>query len=231
MKRRALDWFRRRCAGLQWRFEMIRNRLFDIRYGVDTHRVTGIAEQGVSPAEAAQGNNIYRPIWISEFRRFMRELDVDPRQFTFVDFGSGKGKMMFLAAQYGFARVVGVEYAPGLHAVAIENIERFKKSSKCLAEFTEINADAREFSLPQEPLVMIMFNPFDPEVTRAVLESIENDHRRNPREMFLLYANRRNVAEIGDAFAGIEIFEPLKVSPHILLFHAHGADRRGQSRP
>jgi len=230
MKRRALDWLRQRCAGLQWRFEMVRNLLFDIRYGVETHRVTGIAEQGVSSAEAAQGNNIYRPIWDSEFRRLMRALDVDPRQFTFVDFGSGKGKLMLLAAQYGFPKVIGVEYAPGLHAVAIENIEAFKKISKPDAVIMAINADARAFDLPQEPLVMLMFNPFGAEVTRAVLESIEDDHRRNPREMYLIYANRRNVAEIGDAFAGIEIFEPLKVSPHILLFHAHGADGRGQSR-
>lgn len=224
MKRRAIDWVCRRRAGLQWRFEMMRNRLFDIRYGVETHRVVALAEQGVSPAAAAQGNNIYRPIWNSEFRRLMRALDVDPRQFTFVDLGSGKGKLMLLAARYGFAKVVGVEYAPGLHSVAIENIEKFMKASNRDAVITAINADARAFNLPQEPLVMLMFNPFGPQIARAVAEHIENDYRRNPREMYLIYANRRDVAEIGDAFAGIKIFEPRKASREMLLFHAGGAD-------
>ena len=223
-KRRALDLLRRRRAGLQWRFEMMRNRLFDIRYGVETHHVAALAEQGVSPAEAAQGNNIYRPIWNSEFRRLMRGLDVDPRQFTFVDLGSGKGKLMLLAARYGFAKVVGVEYAAGLHAVAIDNIEKFKKVSKRDAVITAINADARTFDLPQEPLVMLMFNPFGARIARAVVEHIENDHRRNPREMYLIYVNRRNVAEIGDAFADIRIFEQRKASREMLLFRAGGAD-------
>lgn len=224
MKRRALDWLHRRRAGLRWRFEMVRNRLFDIRYGVETHRVAGLAEQGVSPTEAAQGNNIYRPIWNSEFRRLMRALDVDPRRFTFVDLGSGKGKLMLLAARYGFAKVVGVEYAPGLHAAAIENIETFKKVSKRDAVITAINADARAFDLPQEPLVVIVFNPFGAEIARAVVEHIENDYRHNPREMYLIYMNRRDVAEIGDAFADIKIFELRRASREMLLFHAGGAD-------
>ena len=218
-------WLRRRRAGFRWRLEMVRNRMFDIRYGVETHIVTGLAQQGVSAAEAVLGNNIYRPIWSSEFRDFLRVIGVDPRRFTFVDFGSGKGKMLFLAALCGFAKIIGVEYAPGLYARAIDNIRIFKENFECTVDISQVHADARAFELPQDPLVIIMFNPFGAEIARAVVEHIEDDYRRNPREMYLLYANRRDVAEIGDAFAGMKIFEPLKASRRHLLFHAGPAGK------
>jgi SAM-dependent methyltransferase len=209
---------------------MLRNRLFDWRYGVETRLVTGLAEQGVSAAQAAEGNNIYRPIWISEFRHFMRAIDVDPRKFTFVDFGSGKGKMLLLAAEFGFPKIFGVEYAPGLHAVAVDNLNKFKKSSKCRSSITAMHGDARDFELPPDPLVIMMFNPFGAEITRAVIAQIENDYRKYPREMYLLYANRRNVAEIGDAFANLHVFKPVKASRRVLLFHAGSAGARGPRR-
>lgn len=225
-----MDLLRARRAGLRWRFEMLRNRLFDLRYGVETHLVTGLAEQGVSAAQAAEGNNIYRPVWVSEFRAFMRAINVDPRKFTFVDFGSGKGKMLLLAAECGFPKIFGVEYAPGLHAVAIDNLTKYKKSSRCRASITAVHADARDFELPPDPLIIMMFNPFDAEITRAVIARIEKSYRENPRDMYLLYANRRNVAEIGDAFTNLEVFKPLKMSRHVLLFHADRAGEYGRRR-
>lgn len=227
MKSHVKAWLCRRRAGLRWRFEMARNRLFDMRCGVETRVVTALSEQGVPATEAAQGNNLYRPIWASEFRHLMKAIDVDPRKFTLVDFGSGKGKVLLLAAEHGFPKVVGVEYAPGLHAVATENIGNFRRSSTCRSEIVAVNADARRCELPQDPLVMLMFNPFGAETARAVVERIEDDYRHNPREMYLLYANRRSVSEIGDAFAGMEILKPVKISKHLLLFHADGADEPG----
>ena len=55
-------------------------------------------------------------------RRALRRCQVRPTD-VFVDFGSGKGRVVWQAAQYPFARVVGVEISAQLNAVARRNIE------------------------------------------------------------------------------------------------------------
>ena len=64
----------------------------------------------------------YQPSSVEEFGRLMGKLDVDHREFVFVDYGSGKGRVLMLAADYPFKRIVGVEFSPPLDRIARENI-------------------------------------------------------------------------------------------------------------
>ena len=52
----------------------------------------------------------------------MGKLDVDHREFSFVDYGSGKGRVLMLAAAYPFRRILGVEFSESLDRVARDNI-------------------------------------------------------------------------------------------------------------
>jgi len=47
------------------------------------------------------------------------------RDFTFVDLGSGKGRVLLMASHYPFKRIIGVEFIPELHQVAQENIRKY----------------------------------------------------------------------------------------------------------
>ena len=64
----------------------------------------------------------YQPSSVEEFSGLMAKLDVDHREFVFVDYGSGKGKVLMLAADLPFKRIVGVEFSPPLERIARENI-------------------------------------------------------------------------------------------------------------
>lgn len=59
----------------------------------------------------------------SESRPMLRVWNVDPKDYTLLDPGRGKGKML-LAALHGLRNVVGVEAAPGLQPVAAENTRK-----------------------------------------------------------------------------------------------------------
>ena len=48
----------------------------------------------------------------------------NPGQDVFVDYGAGKGRTVVLASTYQFKRVIGVELAPELAAIAEENLFR-----------------------------------------------------------------------------------------------------------
>jgi SAM-dependent methyltransferase len=119
------------------------------------------------------------------FREMMRAVPADLREFTFVDLGSGKGRTLLMAAEFGFRRIIGVELLPELHAAAAENIARHPIASRMQV----ICADAAEFQFPQEPTVLYLFNPFLESVLAAVLASIEQSLHDIPRPFYVVYHN------------------------------------------
>lgn len=109
--------------------------------------------------------------------------------FTFIDFGSGKGRTLLMAADYPFRRIVGVELLPSLHAIAQGNIACYKSDAqKCFA-IESICADATTFPLPDGPLVIYLFNPFPEAGLRRFVTNLEDGLRANPRQVYVLYHN------------------------------------------
>ena len=109
--------------------------------------------------------------------------------FTFIDLGSGKGRTLLMAADYPFRRVVGVELLPSLHQTAQENLRLYKSDSqKCFA-IEAVCADAAAFPLPDDPLVMYLFNPLPEPGLREVIANLEESPRVRPRAVYVLYHN------------------------------------------
>src|SRR5579864_6881023 len=61
-----------------------------------------------------EGNHDYAPTSIRAFRVFLEHVDISPANDVLVDYGSGKGRVLVLAAHYPFRRVIGVEVAPAM---------------------------------------------------------------------------------------------------------------------
>jgi len=107
--------------------------------------------------------------------------------FTFVDLGSGKGRVLLMAAQYGFKKIIGVEYMPEWHHVAEENIRTFIAEHKIDAVIQNLCMDARDFDFPAGPLVIYLFNPFPEPILAAVLERLRESLLKNPRPLIVAY--------------------------------------------
>ena len=112
--------------GLRWRWEGLKNKLYDWRHRLDTHQECFLNTQGITEEQALQGNNVYRPFWRKEFFDAIKSLDIELTDYTFVDIGAGKGKLLLLASHCAFSEIIGVEYAPSLHAVANEKYSAAK---------------------------------------------------------------------------------------------------------
>lgn len=109
--------------------------------------------------------------------------------FTFLDLGSGKGRTLLMASDYPFRRIVGVELLPSLHAIAQENLAKYKsESQKCFA-LESVCADATAFLPPGDPLVIFLFNPFPESGMRQVVRNLEESLRGHPRAVYLVYHN------------------------------------------
>ncbi len=107
--------------------------------------------------------------------------------YTFIDLGAGKGDSLLLAAECKFGSVVGVEYSEVLTAIASANVRAATVQMSMRVEC--ICADATEFDLPHDPLVLYMYNPFQGRVMDRVVKKIEHAIRDVPRDLWIVYVN------------------------------------------
>jgi hypothetical protein len=119
----------------------------------------------------------------------LQRLAIDFSEFSFIDLGSGKGRVLMMAADYPFRRILGVELLSGLHRVADENIRKYKSAAqKCFA-VESVCGDAREFIFPPEPTVLYLFNPLLESGLERVMANLELSLRRNSRPVYVIYHN------------------------------------------
>ena len=98
----------------------------------------------------------YEGIQITVFRKMLHELNLDPAEYAFVDFGSGKGRALMMAAEWGFARAYGMEFSPVLHEIAQKNIAIFGQRNPRVCPIELRFQDAMEFSIPDENIVFLL---------------------------------------------------------------------------
>jgi len=114
-----------------------------------------------------------------------------PERFTFVDYGSGRGRVLLMAAKRGFARVVGVEFARELHEDAERNIAADLDPAAC-GRVASVHGDAGAFEPPDHPFVAFFFNPFGAEVMARVEGRLADTLAAQPRDAYILYVNPRH---------------------------------------
>jgi SAM-dependent methyltransferase len=166
-----------------------RQRYGDVDYDWD-HRVDTTSAT-VAWRERLLGllHSPYQPTDTDLFHEMMSKLEIDFRQFVFIDVGSGKGRVLLMAADYPFRRVIGVELLPELHRIAQENISRYKSDSQRCFAIESICADARDFVFPPGPMVIYLFNPLPEPGLIKLLEDLKRSLQQNPRPVFLVYHN------------------------------------------
>jgi hypothetical protein len=128
----------------------------------------------------------YLPIRPARARETLRDLPIkDHSEYVFVDLGSGKGRMLFLAAEFPFESIEGVEFAMELHAKAVENIARCRRVRRKCDRIRSIHIDAVDYQFPLRNLVIYVFNPFGPAVLSKVLSNLRATLDAHPRHVIL----------------------------------------------
>ena len=158
---------------------------FDRSRGVRTAGNASFRETADAVGAGTGDGEIYVPARVANGRAAIAEAPVRDRAgYTFVDLGSGKGRMLFVAAEMGFGRCVGVEFSRSLEAQAAENIRRFRRRRGAALE--SVLADAAEFRFPAGNLVIYMFNPFGAETMKRVLGNLARSIAEAPRHVVVV---------------------------------------------
>ncbi len=166
-----------------------RQRYGDAEYDWD-HRVnTTSATVGWRERLLGQFHSGYQPTEPALFKEMMASLKINFQEFTFIDMGSGKGRVLLMAADYPFRRIVGVELFPALHRVAQENLTAYAGHSQQCFALAAVCGDAREFIFPGEPLLIYLFNSLPEAALIEVMTRLDDSLRQCPRAVYLLYHN------------------------------------------
>lgn len=170
---------------------------FDTTRHVQTSGLVAVPDASKVVGEI-RDSYVYGAVRVANAHAALRDLPIsDFSQYTFVDMGSGKGRMLFVAAEYPFRKVIGVEFSNDRHAEALENIKRYRYSGQRCSAIESVHADAAEFEFPDGNLVIYMFNPFGPEVMRQMLANLERSIEAHPRHVVvvMLWPDHSDVVE------------------------------------
>jgi len=189
------------------------DREFDDRYNVDTGEIIQLNKLLIPGSTWEYGT----PYWAVEpevFTRLVGELAIPHRDFTLIDFGSGKGRALLLASELPFKKVVGVEFSPELHEIAQRNVRTFRSERQQCREIELVCTDALEYPLPDGPGVYYFFNPFVKEIMEGMVARIEQSYRKQPREIYVLYAN----ALFGEVWEGASCFRKVVATSEYTIY-------------
>jgi len=95
------------------------------------------------------------------------------KEFNFIDFGCGKGRVLIEATKYGFKNIIGIEFTKELFAIASENIAKLNiKNCKLY------NIDATKFNFKNinggGKMIYYFYNPFVGKTFKKVIENIKS---------------------------------------------------------
>ena len=190
-----------RCLlGLLWEFardstpSRRRQRYGDVEYDWDFRVDTTGATVGWRDRLLGLFHSPYQPTDPALFREMLGSLmqagpNINFKEFTFIDIGSGKGRALLMAADYPFRRILGIELLPELHSVAKANISKYKSDSQQCFAIDCLLSDAREFAFPPDPTVLYLFNPLPESGLVMMISRLKQSLQEHPRRVFVLYHN------------------------------------------
>lgn len=182
---------------------------FDDRFGTDTTAAVTPAEAHIPP-ERRLGATLYVPSHDGDITTMLTALawpEAELARTTFVDLGSGKGRVVMLGAMRPFREVVGIELSPVLHATALANVALVRRRGALVAPVRLQNSDAADLVVPAGPLVVYLYHPFGAPLAAEVIGRLVAALAEAPRPVAILYGHPTMQQPYGDdVFAGAGVF-------------------------
>jgi SAM-dependent methyltransferase len=149
-----------------------RRHPFDVAYGLDTSGYASAAECAPDDAGMASQITCYGGSQPSIVRAGLSRLP-DREQYAFVDIGCGKGRPLAVASEFSFPKIVGIEIAPDLAAVARRNAAVLASRYPDRTRIEIETGDATSTAAPAACVVYFTYHAFGAVLMARLIESIE----------------------------------------------------------
>ncbi len=164
---------------------------FDGRFGTDTDRKLTPAEAGLPP-DRRRHATMYFPTMDQDLAAMLAALAWPERALassTFIDIGSGKGRVVLLAAMRRFREVIGLELSPVLHRIATANLARLTAAGALTSPARLVCGDATELEVSAGPFVGFLYHPFREPIAARVVARLNASLTAAPRPAAILYGH------------------------------------------
>ena len=159
---------------------------FDRRYGVETSTRVHLTDLKIDSENWIYAGG-YWPSSTEVIREALAAISIRYEDFVFVDFGSGKGRVLLQASDLAFRKIIGVEFSSELHNIAVNNIKSYKSEAQKCHDIESVCKDFTLFEIPREPLVAFLYNPSSKTITEMLASNIAKSLEQYPRELWVIY--------------------------------------------
>lgn len=183
--RRSSNYMRR--YGLQRFGREVLHRIVEhwceLGLGIDTMGTVPLSDVGIYRSDRRDST----PVSYAAVFSMLRKIEGNKSDMTFLDYGTGKGRALCVAATFPFKRIMGVELSPQLARLAELNLECMR--GRKVVDVDIRRQDATELDVPDDVNLIYFFNPFTGDSLQQVVDKIYTSLKRAPRAMFVLYFN------------------------------------------
>ena len=122
-----------------------------------------------------------------------------------VDFGCGKGRVMFMAAQYSCKRITGYEINEKRAAILRDNLQRYRQKHGASTFFDIRNENAQSAVIDDTANKFFFFEPFHLSVYAKVIQNVRKSLERRHRDItIIMYLPQENTLRYLDAMEGFQ---------------------------
>ncbi|MHB8534206.1 MAG: methyltransferase domain-containing protein [Sulfuricaulis sp.] len=160
------------------------NNYHDWRLGIQTGGMIRLEDIGINRVESVE----YTPTGYFAIYRALKIVPIPAASISFLDFGSGKGRVIAIAATFPYKKVFGVDISADLNRLAQSNIDVMRHRRAKHVEI--IQSDAVKFIVPDDVNVIFLFNPFYGKTLAKVIDNILASYTARPRPIYVLFFNK-----------------------------------------
>lgn len=164
-----------------------RTHPFDLKNGTDTSGFVSVRSMHIR--RTGQGRIYpYGPSQPSTVRGAISALGpVD--QYTFVDLGCGKGRVLLVAMEFAFREVIGVELSARLAEIARKNITKVERMRLGGTAARLVEGSVLDFPLPDGKLIIYNFHALNTEILKGFIVRLEESIGVKTPHVFFVYSN------------------------------------------
>jgi SAM-dependent methyltransferase len=178
--------------GVNWNFVLATFTVYHEIKGERNYRINTIEIDRLKSISVKGENifhsSIYQPcnyFILNKGFEFIRKIGKTQK---IIDFGCGKGRVLVVAAHFGFREITGIDFALSLCKSAELNVQQTKSEFPDTI-FRIIHEDVVHYHLEEDQNVLFFFNPFDEVIMIKVVRNIMDSFKKARREIYIIYAN------------------------------------------
>ena len=184
------------------------NTVWLIREEPIQEKIYGIKTSSIKKSDSAEFFHYQGAGYLVLFKIF-KQIAGRTKAFDFVDIGCGKGRPVFVAEDFGYENLTGIDLDKELISIANLNLKSYLLKKKT-SHIEFIHTNALEYNYKNTPTVYFLFNPFNEAVLKKVLERIIAS---TTSETWFVYMNPKYAKTFGrDKF---EVIQELKTRRYL----------------